>query len=188
MYKRIHILGAAGSGKTTLARRVAETVAVPWYELDTIAYAGGNARKRMLAERLASLRAITAHPTWVTEGFYIWWIDDLLNAADVIVWLDLPWYISMPRIITRHIKLSWAGTNRHPGLIKLAKFTWWCRHYYTDQTRHIPEVLDQDWGINRVGVAHYLQPFMDKVVHCQQAADVERFLEGLHDRPRTSGD
>jgi adenylate kinase family enzyme len=179
MYRRIHILGAAGSGKTTLAHWAAAKLAVPWYELDTVAYEGGYARKRTLAERLASLQTITAQPAWVTEGFYLWWIDDLLNQADAIVWLDLPWYIAMPRIITRHLKLSWAGANRHPGLIKLAKFTWWCRRYYTDRVRHTPETPDQDWGINRVGVVHYLQPFMYKVVHCQRSADVDRFREGL---------
>jgi adenylate kinase family enzyme len=35
---RIHILGAADSGKTTLAAQVAERLAAPWYELDTIGY------------------------------------------------------------------------------------------------------------------------------------------------------
>lgn len=180
MYQRIHILGAAASGKTTLAQQIAARRACPCYELDTVAYEGGNSRKRTLAERLASLQVITAQPAWVTEGFYIWWIDDLLSQADVIVWLDLPWYIAMPRIITRHVKLSWAGTNRHRGLFKLAKFTWGCRHYYTDSVLHIPETPDQDWGINRVGVMSYLQPFMAKVLHCQQPADVRRFLEGVY--------
>ncbi|MCB0099677.1 MAG: hypothetical protein KDE46_28285 [Caldilineaceae bacterium] len=41
--QRIHILGAAGSGKTTLARRAAEQIGCPWHELDAVAYEGGYA-------------------------------------------------------------------------------------------------------------------------------------------------
>ncbi|MCB0142414.1 MAG: hypothetical protein KDE50_21115, partial [Caldilineaceae bacterium] len=96
--QRIHIMGAAGSGKTTLARRAAEQIGCPWHELDAVAYEGGYARKRTLDERRASLQEITAQPAWVTEGWFLWWIDDLLEAADAIVWLDLPPRISLARV------------------------------------------------------------------------------------------
>ena len=76
--KRVHIMGAAGSGKTTLAQRASARLACPWVELDAVAYEGGYARKRTLAERLASLQAIIAQSAWVTEGSYLWWVDDLL--------------------------------------------------------------------------------------------------------------
>lgn len=174
--QRIHIMGAAGSGKTTLARWSAERLACPWYELDTVAYEGGYARKRTLAERLASLQQITAQPTWVTEGSYLWWVDDLLAAADVIVWLDLPWTIAMPRIVTRHFKLSWAGKNKHPGLGNLLDFVWGCRHYYLEKQPRIPKARDDDFAINRAGVVHYLAPYMAKVFQCKTPKAVEQFL------------
>lgn len=177
--QRIHIMGAAGSGKTTLAGQVASLLDVHWHELDAIAYEGGFARKRTLDERLASLQAIVAQPSWVTEGFYLWWIDDLLQAADVIVWLDLPWFISLHRIITRHIKLSLAGKNRHPGVLKLLGFAWGCRTYYLEKTPNIPQAPDQDFGVNRAGVLDYLAPYAYKVVQCRGPADVKTFLAGL---------
>ena len=177
--QRIHILGAAGSGKTTLARRAAERMGCPWYELDAVAYEGGYARKRTLDERRASLQEITAQPAWVTEGWFLWWIDDLLEAADAIVWLDLPPRISLARVFTRHFKLSWAGQNRHPGLRNLANFVWGCRHYYLEKAPRKPRALDDDGAVNRASVANYLAPYMKKVVQCRKPADVERFLAEL---------
>ena len=41
---RIHILGAAGSGKTILAQNLSQTLSVPWYELDTVAYENDHGR------------------------------------------------------------------------------------------------------------------------------------------------
>lgn len=174
--QRIHILGAAGSGKTTLARQCAGRLNSPWYELDTIAYEGGYARKRTLDERMQSISEITMQSVWVTEGIFLWWIDDLLEAADVIVWLDLPWTVSMTRVITRHFRLSWAGKNRHSGLWKLAKFVWWCRLYYLEKAPRIPKMLDDDSAIDRVTVAQYLEPYMEKVVQCRRPTDVKQFL------------
>jgi adenylate kinase family enzyme len=177
--QRIHIMGAAGSGKTTLARWSAERLACPWYELDAVAYEGGYARKRTLDERLASLQTITAQPTWVTEGFFLWWIDDLLAAADAIVWLDLPWTVSMPRIVTRHFKLSWAGKNKHPGLRNLANFVWGCRHYYLEKQPRTPKARDDDFAVNRAGVVQYLAPYRTKVIQCKRPAEVDQFLAQL---------
>ena len=86
--KRIHIIGCGGSGKTTLARQLAAAFEAPCYELDGIGYDGHS--KRSLENRLHDVRQIAAQPQWVSEGGYLWWVDELLQSADVIVWLDLP--------------------------------------------------------------------------------------------------
>ena len=36
---------------------------------------------------------------------------ELLEAADIIVFLDLPWRVAYWRIITRHLRASLAGTG-----------------------------------------------------------------------------
>jgi hypothetical protein len=174
--KRIHIMGASGSGKTTLAKRLSDALNIDWYELDSVAYEGGFARKRTYEERLASLHEIIDQPAWITEGFYLWWIDDLLDAADAIVWLDLPWHVSMPRIVKRHFHLSWIGENRHPGLRNLARFACGCRHFYLEDEQRIPKALDDDGAVNRAGVVDYLAPYAEKVVHCRRPSDVTHFL------------
>jgi adenylate kinase family enzyme len=173
---RIHIVGAAGSGKTTLAQRLACHLEAPCFELDTIAYEGGYSRKRTLDERWADLQQLIQLPAWITEGSYLHWIDHLLQATDVIVWLDLPWYISMPRIVRRHVELSLAGKNRHPGIGKLARFVWSCHYFYRDTEVLIPTAPDDDGALNRATMQHYLLSWRDKVVHCQLPQEVEEFV------------
>ena len=177
--QRIHIMGATASGKTTLAQQIAELLDIPSYDLDIVAYEGGFGRKRTLDERMVDLQIIIDQPAWVTEGAYLWWIDDLLRSADAIVWLDLPWYVSMPRIFTRHFKLSWAGTNRHPGILKLLRFFVAYIPFYTEKSPRKPKSLDDDTALNRVGLARYLQPYRAKVVYCRSVEDVNAFRKQL---------
>ncbi len=172
-------MGAAGSGKTTLAQKLAGTIAAPWCELDTVGYEGGSGAKRSAEQRLADLRTITAQPAWVTEGSYLWWIEPLLETADAIVWLDLPWHISLRRIITRHIELSLAGTNRHPGVGKLIRFVWGCHTYYTDKTPCAPTDSQDDGAINRVTVVRTLAAYSHKLVHCTRPGHVDAFVVNM---------
>lgn len=52
---RIHIIGGPGSGKTTLARRIASRLKIPFYEMDVIGWEGGFASERPLEVRLRDI-------------------------------------------------------------------------------------------------------------------------------------
>lgn len=178
---RIHIIGGAGSGKTTLARRLGTLLDAPYYDLDEIGYEGGFGAKRPLEARLADIERIVAQSAWITEGGYIWWVDDLLRAADIIVWLDLPWRIRRWRIITRHIKADLARNNRHSGYLNLYRFYKRTRQYDRGTkllTLNPGEDLAND-SSNRVTVAHKLALYQQKVVQCCSPADVEAFVARL---------
>jgi len=166
--KRIHIIGGPGSGKTTLALRLASLLNIPFYELDVIGWEGGVGAPRPLEVILSDISCIAAQPAWVTEGPLLEGTDELLRAADAIVWLDLPWRIAGWRIVMRHIRTSLAGTNRHRGLIKLYRFLGSSREYYRSK--------DSMGSYTRAYTANYLAPYADKVVHCRCPAEVEAFF------------
>jgi hypothetical protein len=169
--RRIHIVGGPGSGKTTLARQVATAGALPVYDLDAVGYEGGAGPKRALDLRLADVRRIAAEPAWVTEGIFLWWTDELLRRADLIVWLDLPWRVAARRIIARHVRASLAGSNRHRGMLKLLSFLCSTRRYYAAPAG-APVAPDDDGAITRAATAQALAASANKLVHCRRPADV----------------
>lgn len=74
---RIVLLGNAGAGKSTMARRLIGAEPIPRLSLDEIAWNEGPERKP-LAESLATLDAfLRANDRWVIEGCY----GDLVAAA-----------------------------------------------------------------------------------------------------------
>jgi hypothetical protein len=176
--RRFHIIGGPGSGKTTLAERIGARRGIPAYDLDCVAYENGAGAERPLAERGADVQRILAQPGWVTEGIYLGWITPLLAAAEVIVWLDLPWHVAARRIVTRHAKRSLAGTNKHRGLVKLARFVGWSRDYYT-ATSYPPPLTPEDDPGCRAAVADALSAYADKVAHLRSPREVAAFLRSL---------
>ena len=128
--RRVHVIGGAGSGKTTLARRLAAHLDAPVYDLDEIGYEGGSGARRPLTTRLEDVRRIITQPAWVTEGAFLWWTDELLAAADLIVWLDLPFRIAAARIVRRHVEAERRGDNRHPGWMRMLRLVGSVRRYH----------------------------------------------------------
>jgi len=175
---RICIVGGPGSGKTTLAVRLGQRLGVAVYDLDAIAYEGGAGPKRELPLRRADVERIAQMPDWVSEGIYLWWCRPLAERADRIVWLDVSWRVAVFRIVRRHLMLSLAGTNRHPGLKKLVRFVWGTRRYYLTDSSIARPGLDEndDGGITRAATAAWLKPYADKVIRRGAVGDLEPLL------------
>lgn len=160
-----------------MARQAAAALQVPCYELDGIGYDGH--AKRSLEQRLGDVRQIASLPAWVSEGGFVWWVDDLLQSADVIVWLDLHWTLCYRRIVLRHIRADLAGTNSHPGFLKMLRFAEGVRPYYTNPIPVVPADPNDDAAKNRAAVAQVLRAYSAKTVHCHRPADVSAFLSQM---------
>lgn len=116
--RRVSVVGAPGSGKTGLARRLAVALDVPHVELDSIFHQPGW-RELPRDEFRDRVRREVACDAWVVDGNYSVVRDLVLERADTVVWLDLPRSLVMRRVISRTIRRAvtrerlWNG-NREP--------------------------------------------------------------------------
>lgn len=86
--RRVAIIGNAGGGKTTLSKRVAVDLGVPYRCIDAIQWLPG---WRFNPDFEAMHEAFLADPGWVIDGFGTWpAIEARFAAADTILWIDLP--------------------------------------------------------------------------------------------------
>ncbi len=100
--RRVAVIStASGNGKTTVGRMLAERLGVPFYELDALHH-GPNWSEPTAEEFRATVAPIVESHAWVIDGAYRGKLGDLvLETADLVVWLDLPLKVWLPRLLRR---------------------------------------------------------------------------------------
>lgn len=95
------IASASGNGKTTVARALAARLGVRCVELDALVHGPG--WSELPDDDLRRLvEPIVATDGWVIDGVYRGKLGDLVLArADLVVWLDLPLRVWLPRLVRR---------------------------------------------------------------------------------------
>lgn len=94
---RIFITGNAGSGKTTLSKKIGSLLNNEVINLDKIVWQPGWAITPP-RERAIQIGTLIASKSWIIEGVS----TDILNAADTIIFLDCPRRISYWRVLKRN--------------------------------------------------------------------------------------
>lgn len=97
---RIMILGAAGAGKSTLARRLGAANGLPVYPLDQVFWTSGWVR-RPEDEKLRMVAKLESRSEWIIEGGIAESYPNRLARAQVVIWLDLPVSTRLIRLIGR---------------------------------------------------------------------------------------
>ena len=105
-HRRVAILGGAGAGKSTLARRLGDALGAPVIHLDRLAYRAEWVRVDAETFR-ARLAPLVGAPTWVADGTYPEVADLVLGRADLILWLDQP--------VWRRLWRAWRKSRIHRG-------------------------------------------------------------------------
>jgi adenylate kinase family enzyme len=176
---RVVVVGPPGSGKTTVARRLAAKLAAPHVELDSLWWDPNwtEAGEAAFAERLLP---IVDGERWVLDGNYVssGARDVIWPRADTIVWLDFARWVTVPRVVRRTIRrgafrtVLWSG-NREPLRLALRpdsiiRYAW--REHPKYNRRY--EGLDDD-----AGLAHLTW------VRLRSPAEVRRWLSSLDTAP-----
>jgi len=115
---RISIVGVSGSGKTTVGRRLAASLGIPFIELDAIFHQAGW-RDLPTDEFRRRVRDAVATDGWVVDGNYQAVSDLVWDRADTVIWVDLPRFVIMRRIVARTVLRALTGEelwngNREP--------------------------------------------------------------------------
>ena len=105
MVRRIHILGASGSGTTTLGRALAKRLQCPHFDTDDYFWLPTNPpfaqqRERMEHQQLL-MDDLTAHDSWVVSGSLCGWGDVAIPLFALVVFLWIPQDIRMARLRQR---------------------------------------------------------------------------------------
>jgi adenylate kinase family enzyme len=98
--RRIWIVGPCGSGKSHVADLLAARAGVPAVHLDDLHFEPGWVEVPDHEMRV-EVDAATAAPGWVVDGNYGGVARDLRRRADLVVWLDLPFRTTFPRVVAR---------------------------------------------------------------------------------------
>lgn len=101
---KIHFLGAACSGATSLGLRAAQAFGLPHVDTDDFFWQPTDppyTRKRPVSDRLVRMRAAMGTGGWVVSGALDGWGDDLIRDVDLIVFLTAPTALRLARLKAR---------------------------------------------------------------------------------------
>ena len=99
---RINFVGTAGSGKSTVGKRIAERLNVPYVQLDELFWKA-NWTESTDEEFFPKLEKALSADDWVLDGNYTRTIPIKWKRVQMVVYLDLPFHIVLYRIIKRSL-------------------------------------------------------------------------------------
>ena len=100
VWQRIAIVGGSGGGKSTLARDLAVRTKLPLIHLDQ-AYWRPGWKIPPPGDWTARHAALIAGPRWIIDGTFASTLPERAAAADLVVFLDLPRWHCLPRVLWR---------------------------------------------------------------------------------------
>lgn len=132
---RIHVMGASGSGVTTLGRALADVLALPHHDSDDYLWLPTTPSYRQLRdlpERLRLMRELfLPRADWILSGAVDRWGDELIPYFDLVVFVLTPREIRLQRLRAREA-VHFGADAIMPGGWRHAEtesFIEWASHY-----------------------------------------------------------
>jgi adenylate kinase family enzyme len=181
--KRIHITGGPGSGKSWLAKRLAQSRGVDYIDLDgrmltikplNVVIDQQHEFDAFITARDDDLEEATRAEAWVSDGSFVGVSKVAFERADLVVWMDAPRHVALYRIVARHVKAELQRNNRFPGWQRLFLFWRWSVRFYANRNPHGLNV----WGTpnTRAFTREVVAPYASKLVVVRSRREVRELL------------
>jgi len=145
MYNRISIIGGPGSGKTTLSNALSEKYNIPVTHIDGIHHLN-DWKIRDKTERDQIILDIVKKEKWIIDGTYHNTLNERLEKADLIIWLDYSTFAQLKGVFKRFFKSAGKEREEIPGCKERLNFQFIKyvfgynqkkRHFITDSIKYI---------------------------------------------------
>jgi adenylate kinase family enzyme len=164
--ERVLVIGSPGAGKSTLAAEIARRTHLPLVHLDRHYWRSGWVEPEK-EEWTAQVAALAAAERWVMDGNYGGTLPLRLGRADTVVWLDLPVWLCLARIVRR--ALMYRGQVRPDMAEGCPEQLSWEFFSYTARF---------SWN-GRKRIVEKLSAFSGPLIQLRTRREAARFLDGL---------
>jgi adenylate kinase family enzyme len=168
------VVGTTGSGKTSTARRIAEVIEAPHFELDAIHWGPDWTPEPadVFRERVG---AALQRDAWVCDGNYSRVRDIVWGRADTIVWLDYGLAVVLWQLVMRTVRRAvrqtelWHGNREslRRSFLSRDSILLWALKTFGPRRRRYARLLSQP------EYAHIA------VVHLRSPSETRAWLRGL---------
>lgn len=180
-YKRIVVVGTTSSGKSTLAKQIADILNLDFIELDALHWEPNWQEADPIDFYIRVENAIKSG-AWAVAGNYSVVRDLIWERAESVVWLDYPFHIVFWRLFTRTIRRGWTQEELWNG--NREKF--WPHLKIWSQESLFHWLFKTYWRRKRETPALLSRPEYEhlKLIHFQHPREAEAWLAALkHDLP-----
>jgi len=161
-YRKIHIIGGPGSGKTFSSTKLQALTNLNAYDLDKVFWEQNeNAYVRSSEEdRTEKLNQVLSQESWIVEGVYYKWLADAFRDADLIVILNPPVLLRQWRILKRFLRRKFIlGQFRKESLASFIEMYWWNHKFDND---------------NMIRIVDFLTEYNNKIIFCKNYNELRR--------------
>lgn len=162
---RMIIVGNSGSGKTWLAKKLANIDGSPVIHLDHIFWEPGGFEKPRPSEVVTKMIDISkSQKSWIAEGIFGELAERFIECAQYFVWLDTDWPICRDRLLNRgsESKRHMGRKESEEGLRQLVE---WASQYYERKNERSYE-----------GHKKLMNGFHGQKIYLNSEADVANFI------------
>jgi adenylate kinase family enzyme len=149
--QRVSVVGTSCSGKTTIARRIADHYQIPHIELDKVFWQP-NWTPLPLDQYRSAVEALAAGDEWVIDGNY-GKVRDLVWARTTdVVWMNLPlvtilWRVikrTAHRVVTREELYAGNRETFRNAVLSRDSLIWWVIRTHRRRTKALREMLNRE--------------------------------------------